>query len=241
MKPINQVLTELIFHQLFEKESSTYTYLLADAETREAIIIDPVLEMLERDLKLITDLNLKLKYILDTHVHADHITASGEMRSRTGAKIALSSAYKLGCSDLALEDGQELVFGSHKVKVLLTPGHTSGCLTYLVDNKLFTGDAVLVRGCGRTDFQDGSAEQLFKSVREKIFTLPEDYLIYPAHDYKGFTSTRIGDEMKLNPRLKMSISKDEFVQIMDNLHLDYPKKIQQAVPANMACGIFKMN
>ena len=231
----------MIFHQLFEKESSTYTYLLADADSKEAVIIDPVLETVERDFKLITELGLTLKYILDTHVHADHITSSGELRKRTGAKIALSAVYGLGCPDLALEDGQELKFGKHSLKAIHTPGHTSGCMTYQVENKLFTGDALLIRGCGRTDFQEGSAEQLFNSVREKIFKHPEDFMIYPAHDYKGFTSTRIGDEMKLNPRLKMSVSKDEFIQIMDNLHLDYPKKIQQAVPANQTCGISQSN
>ena len=227
----------MIFHQLFEKESSTYTYLLADEASKEAIIIDPVIETVERDLKLISELGLTLKYILDTHVHADHITASGELRQRTGAKIALSSSYGLGCPDIALEDNQELKFGSHTIKGIHTPGHTNGCMTYLVDNKLFTGDTLLIRGCGRTDFQEGSAQQLYKSVRDKIFSFPEDFMIYPAHDYKGFTSTRIGDEMKLNPRLKMSVSEDEFIQIMDNLHLDYPKKIQQAVPANQTCGI----
>jgi sulfur dioxygenase len=227
----------MIFHQLFEKESSTYTYLLADADSREAVIIDPVIETIERDFKLINDLGLKLKYILDTHVHADHITASGELRQRTGAQIGLSSACGVGCADLSLTDGQELKFGKETIKALHTPGHTSGCITYQVKNFLFTGDTLLVRGCGRTDFQDGSAATLFDSVREKIFSLPEDYTIYPAHDYKGFTSTRIGDEMKLNPRLNLSISKEQFIQIMDNLHLDYPKKIQQAVPANLACGI----
>ena len=227
----------MIFHQLFEKETSTYTYLLADAQNREAVLIDPVIEMTERDLQLVDDLGLKLKYVLDTHVHADHISASGEIRKRTGAKVGISSAYDMACPDLHLEDGQELSFGRFVIKVLHTPGHTSGCLSFQIDNMIFTGDALLVRGCGRTDFQEGSSEKLFNSVREKIFSLPEETVVYPAHDYKGFTKTSIGLEKKLNPRLKMQNSKETFIEIMSNLKLAYPKKIQEAVPANLQCGL----
>ncbi len=228
---------EMIFHQLFEKETSTYTYLLADPVSKEAIIIDPVVEMVDRDVKLIEDLGLKLKYALDTHVHADHITASGEIRKRTGAKVGLSSAYDLSCPDLHLEDGQELKFGTFVIKAIHTPGHTSGCLTYKVNNMIFSGDALLVRGCGRTDFQEGSSEKLFKSVREKIFNLPDDTVVYPAHDYKGFTKTSVGVEKRLNPRLNLNVSQFEFTHIMANLKLAYPKKIQEAVPANLQCGM----
>lgn len=227
----------LIFHQLFEKETSTYTYLLGDAETKEAILIDPVVEMVERDLQLVTDLNLKLKYILDTHVHADHITGSGELRKRTGAKAGVSSAYDLSCPDLHIEDGQEIKFGRFTIKAIHTPGHTSGCLSYQLENMVFTGDALLVRGCGRTDFQEGSSEKLFHSVREKLFILPENTIVYPAHDYKGFTKTSIGLEKRLNPRLNTEISRDKFIEIMSNLKLAYPKKIQEAVPANLQCGL----
>lgn len=230
---------ELLFHQLFEKESSTYTYLLADPETREAIIIDSVIETVDRDLKLIEDLNLSLKYVLDTHVHADHITASGEIRKRTGAKVVLSSSYKVSCSDIHIEDGQELHFGTFTVKAIHTPGHTSGCMTYIINNMIFTGDVLLVRGCGRTDFQDGSSEKLFSSVREKLFTLPDETVVYPAHDYKGFTKTSIGIEKKQNPRLNLTISKDEFINIMAHLDLAYPKKIKESVPANLLCGFIE--
>lgn len=229
--------SNLIFHQLFEKETSTYTYLLADAETREAVIIDPVVEMVDRDLQLIADLNLKLKLILDTHVHADHITGSGELRKKTGAKVGVSSAYDLACPDLHIEDGQEIRFGAHTIKAIHTPGHTSGCLSYQLGNMVFTGDALLVRGCGRTDFQEGSSEKLFHSVRDRLFSLPEDTIVYPAHDYKGFTKTSILLEKRLNPRLNTNISKDRFIEIMAGLKLAYPKKINEAVPANLQCGL----
>lgn len=227
----------LIFHQLFERETSTFTYLLGDPETKEAVIIDPVLEMADRDIRLLEDLNLKLKYVLDTHVHADHITASGELRKRTGAQVGVSSAYDLACPDLHLEDGQELGFGKHTITVMHTPGHTSGCLTYLTDGMAFTGDALLIRGCGRTDFQEGSSEKLFHSVRERIFRLPDETVIYPGHDYKGFSKTSVGLEKRLNPRLNLAIQKEQFEELMAGLKLAYPKKIQEAVPANLLCGL----
>lgn len=227
----------LIFYQLFEKESSTYTYLLGDVKSAEAVIIDPVQETVERDLKLISDLGLKLKYILETHVHADHVTGSGSLRNRTGAQIVLGAANESRCADIAFKDHDTISFGSHKITGLTTPGHTNGCMTYHLDNMLFTGDALLIRGCGRTDFQEGSSETLFHSVRDKIFSFPDETYIYPAHDYKGFTRTTVGMEKKLNPRLKLENSEEDFVKIMADLKLDYPKKIQVAVPSNMQCGL----
>lgn len=229
--------SKMIFYQLFEKETSTYTYLLADAETKDAVIIDPVIEMVDRDIKLIQELGIKLIYILETHVHADHITGSGEIRKRTGAKIGVSSQYKITCPDLQLSDGDEIKFGKHVIKVIHTPGHTSGCLSYQTENMIFTGDALLIRSCGRTDFQGGSSEQLYQSVRNRIFELPEDTIIYPAHDYKGFSKSQVGLEKKLNPRLNLKISKEEFIEIMANLNLPYPAKIKESVPANLQCGI----
>lgn len=227
----------IIFHQLFEKETSTYTYLLGDPVTKEAIIIDPVLETVERDFKLINELGLKLKYILETHVHADHITGSGELRKRTEAQIALSGFYPTTCPDIALNDGQEISFGNNKITAISTPGHTDGCLSYHIDNMVFTGDVLLIRSCGRTDFQGGSSEKLFKSVREKLFSLADNTVIYPAHDYKGFTKSSIELEKKFNPRLNLTISKEGFTKIMSELKLDFPKKIQEAVPANLQCGL----
>lgn len=226
----------LIFHQLFEKETSTYTYLLGDSESKEAVLIDPVAEMIERDLGLVKELGLKLKYVLETHVHADHITAAGEIRRRTGAQIGVSAAYKMALVDLHLEEGQILTFGKNNIKIIHTPGHTSGCLTYHLNNLIFTGDALLVKGCGRTDFQEGSADQLFSSVREKLFKLSDETEIYPGHDYKGYSKSTVGAEKKFNPRLNLAISQDAFVAIMNNLNLPFPKKILEAVPANLLCG-----
>lgn len=227
----------LLLHQLFEKESSTYTYLLVDPASKEGILIDPVIEMTERDLKLTKELGVSLKLILETHVHADHITGSGEIRKQTGAKIGISSAYDMSCADLHLDDNQRLKFGEHEIRAIHTPGHTSGCTSYQIGNWLFTGDALLIRGCGRTDFQEGSADKLFHSVRDKLFNLPEETVVYPAHDYKGFSQSTIGDEKRLNPRLKMENSKEDFLLIMKNLKLAQPKKIIESVPANLLCGL----
>lgn len=229
--------SEMIFYQLFEKETSTYTYLLGDPETKEAVLIDPVLETVDRDIHLIQELGLKLKYVLDTHVHADHITGSGEIRKKTGAKIGVSAEYNITCPDLKLNDGDEVRFGKYVIKVIHTPGHTNGCLSYQTGNKIFTGDALLVRSCGRTDFQAGSSEKLFHSVRDRIFKLPDDTVVYPAHDYKGFTKSQVGVEKKLNPRLNLNISKEQFIDIMANLKLPYPAKIKESVPANLQCGL----
>ena len=229
----------LIFHQLFESQSSTYTYLLADPLSREAVLIDPVYEMVSRDLGLIQDLKLNLKYILDTHIHADHITGASELRKHTGAKTAVSKNAKLDCVDIELEDGSEINFGTFKIKALETPGHTDSCLSYYSEGRIFTGDALLIRGSGRTDFQGGSSEKLYQSVTKKLFQLPPETLVYPAHDYKGFTVSTIKMETEHNPRLGKNKSQAEFIQMMADLKLAYPKKIDEALPANRACGQIK--
>ena len=231
----------MIFKQLFEKETSTYTYLLADPITKEAVIIDPVVEMVERDLKLIDELGLNLIYTLDTHVHADHITGSGLLRDKTGAQSVVSNAANVECADIAANDGDRLYFGSYSIEVRSTPGHTDGCLSYIVENPnktyAFTGDALLIRGSGRTDFQQGDAMTLYRSVNQKIFTLPDNTMIYPGHDYRGHTSSTVAEEKAHNPRLNTQISESKFVDIMDNLQLGLPQKIDVAVPANQACGV----
>lgn len=225
----------LLFRQLFDSESSTYTYLLG--HQGEAVLIDPVLEHIDRDQTLIEELDLQLKYILDTHIHADHITGAGRLREKTGAKTAISAKAEVDCIDCPLIDGQVLEFGEKKLKVLHTPGHTETCASFYVDDFLFTGDALLIEGCGRTDFQQGSAETLFHSVREKLFLLPDETLVYPGHDYKGRTHSSIGDEKKQNPRLGLDKTKDDFVKIMSELKLSHPKKMDIALPANMKCGL----
>lgn len=227
---------EILFHQLFESESSTYTYIIADKKSKEAAIIDPVLETVDRDLKLIEELGLKLVYVLDTHIHADHITGAGEIRKRTQAKTAVSQEADVACVDIPLEDGQELLLGDKKIKVIATPGHTNTCITFSFEGMVFTGDALLIRGCGRTDFQQGSSDKLYESVHHKLFKLPDDTIIYPGHDYRGQTSSTIGLEKKFNPRLAETKSRDEFKKIMSELKLANPKKIHEAVPANLACG-----
>lgn len=226
----------MIFHQLFEKESSSYTYLLADPIAREAILIDPVLETVERDLNLIEELDLNLLYILETHIHADHITGSSEIKKRTGAKSAVSKRSGVCCADLELTDNHEIKFGRYTLKVFETPGHTNESLSFYCERMVFTGDSLMIRGTGRTDFQHGSSEELFDSIQKKIFALPDETKVFPAHDYKGVLSSTIALEKQFNPRVGGGKSKDEFVKIMKELKLADPKKIHEAVPANMACG-----
>jgi len=225
-----------IFYQLFEHESSTYSYLIADPRTKEAALIDPVIETVDRDLKLIEELGLKLKYVLDTHVHADHITGAGEIRGRTGAKSAVSRDANVDCVDIPLSDGEELSLGEMKIKAISTPGHTDSCMSFVFDGKVFTGDALLIRGCGRTDFQQGSSDKLYESVHQKLFSLPDDTQVYPAHDYRGQTVSTIALEKRFNPRLGMNKSKSDFIKTMSELKLANPKKIHEALPANLACG-----
>jgi sulfur dioxygenase len=230
----------MIFRQLFDAATSTYTYLLADPDTGEAVIIDPVREQADRDEQLVRQLGLDLKYTLDTHVHADHVTASSGLRDRFGAQTVVSARGGAACADLKVDDGSRVTFGRYTVEVLATPGHTSGCVTYVVrdgDRVLaFTGDALLIRGCGRTDFQQGDARTLYRSVHGKIFALPDDALLYPGHDYRGYTVSTVGEEKRFNPRLNLGVSEDAFVDIMGALKLANPRQMDVAVPANLACG-----
>ncbi|XP_026391870.1 persulfide dioxygenase ETHE1 homolog, mitochondrial-like [Papaver somniferum] len=237
--------SKLLFRQLFEKESSTYTYLLADLThpDKPALLVDPVDKTVERDISLVEELGLKLIYAINTHVHADHVTGTGLLKNKVDGVKSIISKSSNSKADLFVDHGDIIQIGNLFLEVRATPGHTLGCVTYVTGDgpdqlqprMAFTGDALLIRGCGRTDFQGGSSSQLYKSVHSQIFSLPEDTLVYPAHDYKGFTVSTVGEEMLYNPRL----TKDEetFENIMQNLKLSYPKMMDVAVPANMVCGL----
>ncbi len=228
----------MIFRQLFDPQSSTYTYLLADSATREAVLIDPVFEHARRDAALIEELGLKLLCTLDTHVHADHVTGAWLLKRKLGSKIALSRDSGAVGGDRTLVDGDRVAFGRRSLEARATPGHTNGCMTYVLDDRsmAFTGDALLIRGCGRTDFQQGDARRLFHSVRDKVFSLPDDCLIYPCHDYHGLTASSVGEEKRYNPRLAETIGEGDFAGYMAHLGLPHPKLMEVAVPANLRCG-----
>jgi len=224
----------MILRQLFDQESSTYTYLLADEQTLEAVLIDPVREQLERDLTLIRELGLTLRYVLETHVHADHVTAAGLLRARTGARTVAGRAGA-PCADVHLSDGDVIQLGELSLRALETPGHTDDSLSVVAESMVFTGDTLFVRGTGRADFQNGDPEQLYSSITRKLFTLPDDTVVYPGHDYRGHRSSTIGEEKRHNPRLA-GRSREEFVAIMRGLNLPAPKKLAEAVPENRRCG-----
>ncbi len=227
----------LLLRQLFDRDTFTYTYLLVDTKTQEGAIIDAVKEQFERDLQVIKELGIELLYAIETHAHADHITSAGMLRQNTGAKIVFGEDTNIKGIDLPVKDGDKLALGNHTIEVISTPGHTSGCTSYYTDGMVFTGDALLIRGCGRTDFQQGDAKTLYDNVTNKLFTLPDETLVYPAHDYKGRTSSTIGEEKRWNPRLGGGQTALEFIAIMNNLNLDMPKKINEAVPANVGVGV----
>ena len=230
----------MIFHQLFESDSSTFTYLIADPDSREALLIDPVRETVERDLQLIKDLDLKLTATLETHVHADHLTGAQRLKSQTQCKIAYPAMVQSSCIDIGIKEGEAFKLGHIELNPLYTPGHTDHHHAYLIDTPvqkfLFTGDALLIESCGRTDFQSGDAETLYNSIHNKIFSLPDETLVYPGHDYESRFITTVAQEKARNPRLGGGKNKEEFVEIMNNLDLPYPRKIDFAVPGNEMCG-----
>jgi glyoxylase-like metal-dependent hydrolase (beta-lactamase superfamily II)/rhodanese-related sulfurtransferase len=228
----------MLFRQLFDPQSATYTYLLADEVAGEAVLIDPVYEQVRRDAALLDELGLKLLFTLETHVHADHVTGAWLMREHHASQIALSSQSGADGADRLLDHGDIINFGDRYLSVRSTPGHTAGCLTYVLDSEdmAFTGDCLLIRGCGRTDFQGGDPAELYNSVHTQIFTLPTACLLYPGHDYRGLTVTSVGEEKAYNPRLGGELSQSDFAGFMENLGLDHPKKMDVAVPGNLKCG-----
>jgi glyoxylase-like metal-dependent hydrolase (beta-lactamase superfamily II) len=231
----------MLFRQMFEPQSSTYTYLIGCSESREAALIDPVLETAERDLAVLAELGLTLKYTLETHIHADHVTGAARLRRATGSKVALPALSKAGHADVELREGEPVIIGSLLIHPLHTPGHTADHHAYRLDTPcgtslLFTGDALLIDGCGRTDFQNGDAATLYRSVHDKFFSLPDETLVYPGHDYQQRRVSSIGQEKARNLRLGGGKSLDEFVAIMAALGLPRPTKMDVAVPANQLCG-----
>jgi glyoxylase-like metal-dependent hydrolase (beta-lactamase superfamily II) len=225
----------MCFRQLFDEASSTYTYLLGDMITREAVLIDPVQAHNDMYLSLLREQGLQLKYVLETHVHADHITGASALRTATGALAAIGAHAGASCADIQLESNNVLTFGNEHIKALATPGHTTGCTSYLWRDRLFTGDALLIGGCGRTDFQGGDAGTLYDSITRQIWPLADEMLIYPGHDYHHKHVSSVAQERETNPRLSGK-SRDEFIAIMNQLDLPMPRLITLAVPVNQECG-----
>ena len=229
----------MIFKQLFDEESSTYTYLIADEMSGKAVLIDTVKEHTAEYIELLNSLDLKLKYVLDTHTHADHISANGELRDLTGCTTLLGEQSASVCIDRGIADQEVISIGDIELQMLHTPGHTSDSYSFHMEiegqHYLFTGDTLLINGSGRTDFQNGSAHQQYDSIFNKLLVYPEDTLIYPGHDYNGETQSTVGKEKRENPRLQVS-SESEYVEIMHNLKLPNPKLMDIAVPANERCG-----
>lgn len=228
----------MIHRQLFDQASSTYTYLLADERTRDAVLIDSVFEQHNRDAALVRELGLTLLYALDTHCHADHVTGAWLMKAALGSRIGLSGEALAQHVDIELADGESIHFGAQTLEVRATPGHTDGCVSFVTadHNMVFTGDALLVRGTGRTDFQQGDARRLFRSIREQLLSLPDECVVYPAHDYQGRTTSTIGEERLYNPRIGGGAREEDFVGYMTNLALPHPRLLDVAVPANLRSG-----
>ncbi len=229
----------MLFRQLWDPDSFTYTYLLADDDSSRAVVVDPVREQVARDVQLLRELGLQLVYALETHVHADHVTGGGALRKLLGCRLVVGARSGVRTADLQVAEGDTIRFGRHALEVRETPGHTAGCVTYVSHEAgmAFTGDALLIRGCGRTDFQQGDPRALYDSVRGKILSLPGVTRVYPAHDYRGHTVTTVTEERRFNPRLGDARTLDDFVAIMRSLQLAYPKRMDEAVPANMASGV----
>src|SRR5437588_618946 len=228
----------LVFRQLFDPQSSTYTYLLGDGASGAALLIDPVFEQVRRDAALLGELGLTLVATLETHVHADHVTGAWLLKQRAGSKIMVSTASGAVGADRYLAQDDIIGFGGRRLIVRASPGHTDSCLTYVLDDRsmAFTGDCLMIRGSGRTDFQQGDAAAMYRSIHEQIFTLPDDCLLYPAHDYRGLTVTSVAEERRFNPRIGGEIGIGDFTGYMKNLRLAHPKLLDIAVPANLRCG-----
>jgi glyoxylase-like metal-dependent hydrolase (beta-lactamase superfamily II) len=226
----------MIFKQFFEPDTSTFTYLLACEKTKQAVLIDTVESEVPVYLKELEAQGLKLVYTLETHVHADHVTGADTLRQKLGSKSVVHRDAGAMCGDLLVTDGVHIIVGTIDLEVRYTPGHTNGCISFFAGDRIFTGDSLLIGGCGRTDFQQGNSGQLYDSIQNQIFSLPDEVIVYPGHDYNGNTQSTVGEERKNNKRLGGGKSREDFIQIMSELKLAYPKYIDVALPANQACG-----
>ena len=225
----------MIFKQVFDQKSSTYTYIIASAEGREALIIDPVLENVEDYIKLLTELNLKLVKVIDTHIHADHVTGAGKLRDKTQCVTIMGEHTPTDAVEIKVKDEEIIKLDQLKIKALYTPGHTSDSFSFLMDNYLFSGDTLLINGTGRTDFQNGNSKDAYNSLFNRLLKLPDETLVYPAHDYKGEKVSTIGKEKKFNPRLQVD-NVEEYIEIMNNLNLKKPLEIDFNVANNLKLG-----
>ena len=225
----------MIFKQIFDTESSTYTYLIASAKGREAVIIDPVIENVDNYIKILGELDLKLVKVIDTHIHADHVTGATKLKKATNCITLMGEHTPADAVEIKVKDGQIIEIDNLKIKSLYTPGHTSDSYSFLLDNYLFSGDTLLINGTGRTDFQNGSSKDAYNSLFNNLLKLPEETLVYPGHDYNGKFSSTIGNEKKFNPRLQVK-SEDEYVDIMSKLNLSKPKLIDINVSRNIKLG-----
>jgi len=225
----------MISKQVFDEKSSTYTYIIASAEGREALIIDPVLENVEDYIKLLTELNLKLVKVIDTHIHADHVTGAGKLRDKTQCVTIMGEHTPTDAVEIKVKDEEIIKLDQLKIKALYTPGHTSDSFSFLMDNYLFSGDTLLINGTGRTDFQNGSSKDAYNSLFNRLLKLPDETLVYPAHDYKGEKVSSIGKEKKFNPRLQVN-NVEEYIEIMNNLNLKKPAAIDFNVANNLKLG-----
>jgi len=222
--------------QLADPKSHSFSYLLWDAATRDAALIDPVQEQAQRDIGLVRELGLTLRYTFETHVHADHVTGSGILRQALGSIVLVHENTRTKCADVLLKDGDAIPLGTGKIRVLFTPGHTDNHVSYSIPGAVITGDSLLIHGCGRTDFQSGDAGALYDSITRKLFLLPDDTLVFPGHDDSGRTHSTIGEEKEHNPRIGRGKGREEFIALMTSLKLDPPRRLREALPSNLRCG-----